>query len=272
MFDNINQIYVVGDLHGEMEIGKLNTKNFPEQKTMTGTNLIIQVGDFGLVWKNEEQHKRLHSIYEAPQIIPEKRADKTEKYWLDWLDRKPFYTLFIAGNHENYDRLEKYPLIDFHGGKAAQISKKVFYLKNGYVYDFGGLKFWMFGGATSIDISHRREGVSWWRQEASSYKEMQFGLDNLRQHNYKVDYVITHTLPKIIMEIEIYKSYFGEKNLYPCPVSSYLSNVFEAIKDNYIAWFAGHFHFDEELVKNIYVLYNKIRCINANNKNDISVQ
>ena len=29
-----------------------------------------------------------------------------EKYWLDWLDKKPFTTLFIDGNHENHDRLD----------------------------------------------------------------------------------------------------------------------------------------------------------------------
>ena len=28
---------------------------------------------------------------------------KEQKYWLKWLDGKPFTTLWVDGNHENYD-------------------------------------------------------------------------------------------------------------------------------------------------------------------------
>lgn len=38
-------------------------------------------GDFGGVWNGSPE----------------------ENYWLDWLEDKPFTTLFISGNHENYD-------------------------------------------------------------------------------------------------------------------------------------------------------------------------
>lgn len=265
--ENINHIFIAGDLHGDIDINTLNTTNFPEQKDLEGTNILFQSGDFGLVFDAKEtKHKRMHSIYEAPEIVSGNIStrSKTEKYWLDWLDRKPFYTLFIGGNHENYDRLEKFPLIDFHGGKAAQISKKVFYLKNGYVYDFAGLKFWMFGGATSIDKDWRIEGISWWRQEIPSYKEMQFGLDNLKDHNYKVDYIITHTIPNEIIRyyaINKMSDDFTVKLSVNCPVSTFLDNVLDAMKEKYIQWYAGHFHCDIEMVKNITILYKNVRCI-----------
>jgi len=265
VIENINKIFVCGDLHGEIDIGTLNVNNFPEQKELTDNNILLQVGDFGLVFDAKNvRHKRMHSVYEAPEIVSGNisKRSKQEAHWLKWLDEKPFYTLFIGGNHENYDRLEKFPLIDFHGGKAAQISEKVFYLKNGYIYDFGGKKFWMFGGATSIDKQWRIEGITWWRQEIPSYKEMQFGLDNLRDANYKVDYIITHTLPN-----EIIKYYannkmsddFTVKLSVNCPVSTFLDNVLEIMKDNYIHWYTGHFHCDKELVKNITILYKQVR-------------
>lgn len=264
---DINKIFVCGDLHGEIDINTLNTTNFPEQKNLDGVNVVIQCGDFGLVWANKEIHQRMHSIYESPSIVTsnrERSRNKTEKHWLDWLDQKPFYTLFIGGNHENYNQLEKYPLIDFCGGKAAQISAKVFYLQNGYVYDFDGRSFWMFGGATSIDKAWRIEGITWWRQEIPEYKQMQFGLDNLRDNNYKVDYIITHTLPNEI--IKYYASNqmsddFTVKLSVNCPVSTFLDNVLDVMKDNYIQWYTGHFHCDKEMVKNITVLYKKVRCI-----------
>jgi len=231
---NINKIFVCGDLHGEMEISKLNGNNFPDQKDLKGNNILIQVGDFGLIWDNNEKNK-------------------TERYWLEWLDKKPFYTLFIAGNHENYNRLEQYPLIDFCNGKAAQISNKVFYLKNGYVYDFDHLKFWMFGGAESIDKLQRRIGISWWSEEVPSYKEMQFGLDELEKYNYEVDYIITHTMPKLM--IDRFTRFVEKAN---CPVSKYLDTIFERIRGSYKKWLCGHFHIDEKLDENMIILYNNI--------------
>ena len=46
-----------------------------------------------------------------------------------------------------------------------------------------------------------------------------------------------------------------------CPVSTYLDNVLEVMKNNYIHWYTGHFHCDIEMVKNIITLYKKVRCI-----------
>lgn len=238
IIENINEIYVCGDLHGDINISKINVKNFPQQKSMIGNNILLQAGDFGLIWNREK--------------------DKTEEYWLDWLDEKNFYTLFIAGNHENYDRLEKYPLIDFHGGKAAQISEKVFYLKNGYIYNLNGIKIWMFGGAYSVDKDWRVEGVSWWPQEIPSYKEMQFGLDNLQ--NTEIDYIVTHTLPKTIVEMssKYVGDIFYEKGVYPCAVQSFLDNVLQLKMHKYKKWFTGHFHIDVNLSNDITILNDEI--------------
>jgi len=243
ILENIENMFVTGDFHGEKDISKISAVVFPQQKKLTGNNILFQVGDFGIIWKNEK--------------------DKTEEYWLKWLDDKPFYTLFIAGNHENYDRLEKYPLIDFHGGKAAQISNKVFYLQNGYVYDFEGLKIWMFGGGTSIDKSERIQGLSWWPQEIPSYKEMDFGSEQLKNSNCKVDYIFTHVMPEILLRRNIGKKLDGDiaakiNYPYPCPVGNYLNYIYKMLKNNYKQWYFGHYHFDQELDKNFTGLYQRI--------------
>jgi hypothetical protein len=246
IIENIENMFVTGDFHGENDISKISMERFPQQKKLNGNNILFQVGDFGIIWKNEK--------------------DKSEEYWLKWLDDKPFYTLFIAGNHENYDRLEKYSLIDFHGGKAAQISNKVFYLQNGYVYDFEGLKIWMFGGGTSIDKSERIQGLSWWPQEIPSYKEMDFGSEQLKNNNCKVDYIFTHTMPELILRRNIGKNLGGnaEKKinyLYLCPVGNYLNHIYKMMKSNYKQWYFGHYHFDQELDKNFTGLYQRIHRI-----------
>lgn len=70
-------IYITGDIHGDPS--KLSSDIFPEQKEMTKDDYVIICGDFGLIWEQKES--------------------KTEKYWLDWLEEKPFTTLFVDGNH-----------------------------------------------------------------------------------------------------------------------------------------------------------------------------
>lgn len=50
---------------------------------MTKDDYVIICGDFGGVWDE----------------------GKMETVLLDWLDSKSFTTLFVDGNHENFDRL-----------------------------------------------------------------------------------------------------------------------------------------------------------------------
>ena len=69
-------IYITGDTHIPIDIKKLNTKNFSEQKTLTKEDYVIICGDFGGVWNGKNE----------------------EKYWLNWLKNKNFTTLFIDGN------------------------------------------------------------------------------------------------------------------------------------------------------------------------------
>lgn len=77
-------IYITGDCH--RDFSRFNTKNFPEQHEMTKEDFVIICGDFGGVWDYGKESKE-------------------EKYLLDWLEEKPFTTLFVSGNHENFDDL-----------------------------------------------------------------------------------------------------------------------------------------------------------------------
>jgi len=237
------QIFTCGDIHGNHDINKLNTTFWPEQNKLKDA-ILIQAGDFGIIWENE--------------------PNKTENYWLNWLNNKNFYTLFIGGNHENHARLNDYPVIDFYGGKASVISDKVFHLKNGYVYNFGGKKFWLFGGALSIDKDWRVEGKTWWPEEIPDYKTMQMGLDNLENEGNTVDYIITHTIPKQCVQILKQKHYGNDyQNKINDPVAAYLDEVLDRMLWGYKHWYAGHFHEDTTLNHyNLTIMYNKIIEIN----------
>ncbi len=122
-------IYITGDTHGNWK-STLHHDVFPEGDTLSKNDYVIICGDFGL-WHDTED----------------------ERFALNWLNAQPFSTLFVCGNHENYDRLYQYPVEEWHGGKIHKICDSVFHLMRGQVFDINGKKFFTFGGASSHDVS-----------------------------------------------------------------------------------------------------------------------
>ena len=222
-------IYITGDTHGSTDISKLNTKNFPEGNNLTKDDYVIVLGDFGLVWDNS----------------------KTDLYWRKWLDSKPWTTLFIDGNHENFNLLYEFPMVDKLGGKLRQISESIYHIPRGEIIKIEDKTFFGFGGARSIDKVYRKENISWWKQEEPSKAEMDYGVSNLENVNFKVDYVLTHTCPNEILGWVI-------NNNKTCDSTErYLSFIdFELICHK---WFFGHFHKDKLDIKGKYnCLYKEI--------------
>ena len=248
-------VYLTGDIHGDPR--RFSTDEFPEQKELTKDDFVIILGDFGLVWS----------------------GSKDEEFWLKWLNNKPFTTLFVDGNHENFDKLYKYPVVDYHGGKAHQIRDSVYHLMRGYVFEFCGKSFFAFGGASSHDIKDgildpedyidyeefskklklwfkqrkqfRINHVSWWKEELPNQEEMDRGIKNLEKNNWQVDYVISHCFPQSV------SSYMG---FYSPDI---LTNYFEEIakKLNFEKWYAGHYHREEQIFRNYIEMYYEIKRV-----------
>ena len=124
-------IYITGDYHRNFE--RFNKSIFPEQNEMTKDDYVIICGDFGGVWDKDGESKQ-------------------ETMMLDWLECKTFTTLFVDGNHENFDRLYGYPVEEWHGGKVHKIRPTVLHLMRGQIFTIEGKKFFTFGGASSHDI------------------------------------------------------------------------------------------------------------------------
>ena len=229
----MNKIIVTGDIHGN-PFQRLNLENFPEGKTFTKEDYVIILGDFGLVWDNSAME---HSC-------------------LDWLENKPWTTLFIDGNHENYDLLNKFPIEEWGGGRVQKIRSSVIHLLRGEVYDIGGYKFLAMGGARSHDIQDgilevgdprikiwkkdnfklfRINHISWWEEEIPNEEERKNALKNLAENDYKVDYILTHEAPSsdvILMDHLLY---------HPDEYSKWLEMEIRQ-KVKYKKWFFGHYH------------------------------
>ena len=69
-------IYITGDTHIPMDIDKLSARRFREQKEMDKNDYVIICGDFGGVWDGSQR----------------------DRYWLNWLQKKRFTTLYAWGN------------------------------------------------------------------------------------------------------------------------------------------------------------------------------
>lgn len=211
-------IFFTGDTHGEIDIHKLSSENWPEGKALTKNDYLIICGDFGLVWSNP--------------------PSKTEIYDLKWLTNKPWTTLFVDGNHENHDLLEKLPVIEKFGGKVGVVSDSIFHLKRGEVFNIDGLKILAFGGAESIDKKERTVGKSWWPQEIPSYTDFENAMENLRKHDFKVDIIAAHTLPITIAKKVFEEKWWAEKINDPTCMA--LQRIIEMTE--FDAYFCGHWH------------------------------
>lgn len=247
-------VYVTGDCHGDFR--RFSTSIFPEQKEMTRNDFVIILGDFGGIWS----------------------GSKEEKYWLDWLNDKPFTTLFVDGNHENFNMLYTFPVVDFHGGKAHKIRDNIYHLIRGYVFDICDKKFFAFGGASSHDIQDgildpddyidrpgefrkvyeslrkrgaffRVKGVSWWEQEMPNNEEMERGRQSLKDINNEVDFVISHCAPQEVSSVIGFTDrdkltwYFNEL-------------LMDGLK--FSKWFFGHYHDNKQIMGKFILLYEQI--------------
>lgn len=243
-------IYLTGDTHGEINLKKLSNKNFLEGKLLTKEDYVIVLGDFGLLW----------------------RKDETFEYWLKFLNERNFKVLFVDGNHENFNLLNEYPTELWNGGKIHKISENIYHLMRGQVFTIDNLKFFTFGGASSIDVLERKENIDWWKEELPSYSELNEGLINLQNNNFKVDYILSHTCSKSTIN-ELYnikKKYISENCSKETQLefkkftSSKYSNIdilnkyFDEIKKTttYTHWYFGHFHMDLFINSSETVVFN----------------
>ena len=244
-------IFITGDTHGDW-MSRLKVESFPEQKEMTKDDYVIILGDFG-IWDDS----------------------KREKYNLDWLEDRPFTTLFVSGNHENYDILDNLPIEEWHGGKVNFIRPSVIHLTRGQVFNIEDKKFFTFGGASSHDISagilelddplfkekkrlldkdpfalYRINHVSWWERELPTDEEMDNGYENLKRENNKVDYIITHSPPASVIALLGQGLYEQDK------LTQYLENI--RVHTEYKRWFMGHMHINRAVNDKDILLYEQI--------------
>lgn len=222
-------IYITGDIHQLTDTVKLVTHKFKEQSNMTKDDYLIILGDTGFTWETIDLD-----------------------YCLRYFNKKNFTTLFIDGNHEDFNRLNKLPVEEWNGGKVHKVTKSIIHLMRGQVFEIDGLKLFTIGGAYSVDKHLRKPNVSWWRQELPTKSEMNEGLKNLKKHNNKVDYILTHDAPDKYLDF----SWKCELNKDDRDFKEYLEKIDNTIEFKH--WYFGHHHKDITLDDKHTVIFDNI--------------
>jgi len=212
----MSEIFLTGDTHNSRELmKKFNSKNFKIKKELTKDDVVIILGDVGsLTWDRS----------------------KETLYNLKWLDNQPFTTLFIDGNHDNFNILDNLPVKQLYGNEVGVLSDSVYHLKRGNIYEINGKTFLTIGGATSINKEWRIPEISWWDREVINNKEIENTYRNLEKYNYKVDYILTHTIFDKVADLLI------KGKVEKCPTANFLKDIYNKVE--FDKWVFGHFHID----------------------------
>ena len=209
-------IFVCGDIHSTLDINKLD--QFIERDDLTEKDYLIICGDTGICGFSKEQ----------------------ETATREYLRKLPMTILFADGNHEQFDALNSYSVDEWNGGKVHIIEPGIIHLMRGQVYHIDGKRFFVFGGAYSIDRAYRDLGFTWFEEEIPSQEEYEEAWKNLEACDYEVDYIISHTGPYEVITDLGYECH--DEELEQVRFFQQVADCVD-VKD----WYFGHFHEDVDV-------------------------
>ncbi|MBR1659836.1 MAG: metallophosphoesterase [Oscillospiraceae bacterium] len=243
-------VFVTGDTHGDFR--RLKQCALPEGAGAGEGDYVIVCGDFGGVWDGGERD-----------------AEK-----LDRLDALPFTTVFVDGNHENFDELCQYPVGEWRGGRVHRVRPGVLHLMRGQIFELEGLSFFTMGGGRSTDTwdglldpeepdfaerywslrarnaAFRVKHLSWWEQELPSAEEYAEARQNLNRAGRRVDYILTHCAPDSIQDR------LGGGRYRSDELTRFLEEVKRGV--SFRRWFFGHYHYDTDIDGKYFLLHQRI--------------
>lgn len=229
--------YIIGDVHGDQVLWDACIS--PMLKA--GDRAFV-LGDFGVGFWNGRYW--------------------SEETFYDYLEQQPYTVCVIDGNHEDFNKLNSYPVEQWNGGQVHRIRKNVIHLMRGEIFELEGKTIFTFGGGYSYDCARRTEGYDWWPQEMPSQEEYQYAYQNLEKHDWKVDYILTHTCPSETIAY-ISTMHLGVKDF--AGGERELNLFFDYIRaeTSYQKWYFGHFHVDRELWRSQYAVLDAVRDLHT---------
>jgi 3-oxoacid CoA-transferase subunit A len=228
-------IYITGDTHGDFR----QVAQFCEKVKTTKDDILIILGDAGINYYGNPKDKRL------------KRG----------LSELPVTFFCIHGNHEKRpESVLGYEEVDWRGGKVFIESEfpSIMFAKDGEVFDIGGKRCIVIGGAYSVDKYYRLANKwSWWADEQPSDEIKARVEKKLDRVKWKVDAVFSHTYPLKYVLTEVFLDFIDQST-----VDNSTEIWLDEIEDklDYNEWYCGHFHTDKSIDKVLF-FYKQFREI-----------
>lgn len=227
----MNRVFVTGDTHRDPQTFFNFLIDYGDNgNKLTKNDYLIICGDFGFIWN----------------------SGSLDNYWLNWIDERPWTTLFIDGNHCNFTRINSYPIIEWHGGKVHKIRDSIFHLMRGEVFTINKKTFFCFGGGLSVDKAYRIPYKSWWPEEIPNKEEYNNAIKNLELIDWAPDYIITHVMPDSYV-----REFYGSR-YHPGDKAAYMCNDWLYQCHGYTKWYCGHYHCDIAMRPDFQICYKKI--------------
>ena len=209
-------IYFTGDTHGGQGYTDLHCR----LKEVENNSVLLIAGDFGYVWDKDYLIKLLPIEHIC-------QHNNIEIY-------------SVLGNHENYDIINKLPIVEKYGGKCYQVSENIFFFCNGELFDFGKCKLAVWGGGLSIDKEFRIPGKSWWAAEIPSYRTFYNFMEKLETVNTKEYILFTHVPSTETIE----RLLWNVNPKFTDPVGQQISGLKNHFEFNHHIF--GHMHDDKQ--------------------------
>ena len=231
------RVFITGDTHGNFR----RVKTFCEQQGTTKEDVVIVLGDAGLNYYLDD--KDVH--------------DK------DFVENEIDATVFcIQGNHEERPyNLPMYVEKEMFGGTVYVEEKypHIVFAKDGEYYQIGNRKFFVIGGAYSVDKEYRLwMGWKWFKDEQPSEeikKTIETKLDGL---NWNIDILLTHTTAERYEPTFLFLDGIDQSKV-DKSTEKWLQEIDDKLTYNH--WYFGHYHGDYQISDNVSLMSTEFKEI-----------
>ena len=212
---------------------------------------------------------RFHSLKKDPETAIIILGDVGFNYTLDEHDtqtkkafckRFPFTVYCVKGNHEARPASVEGMTLVYDENVDGEVwmepeFPQIRYFKEWGVYEIGGLRTLVIGGAYSVDKWYRlRNGLHWFDNEQLTAREMNECYRAV--HGKQFDLVLSHTCPYDWMPTDLFLNFIDQSTV-DNTMEKWLLTLRDAIDWN--IWLYGHFHADRDERPCVQLCYLKIQ-------------
>lgn len=222
-------ILVTGDVHGDILL------LLEMVRSIENDEMLFVTGDFGLFWFDINSNSDKYTILN------------------NMLESKNAYIVFVDGNHENHNFINRTEISEFCGAKCHKLLPRVIHIMRGEIVNIDGIKIFCFGGAYSVDRFWRKKNKTYFEEELPNENEYDSGLNNLINADFKVDYIITHTCQRRLVK----KLGQRHKAIEEIKLQNYIQWIVDNVE--YKKHYFGHWHMDKKISESDIAIFNNIR-------------